>query len=111
MFWLWQGAWPPPRQATRVRGDPTCQLALPAQSGAEAVVKDTFPDVEVQRQTVLTGGLLQKFPREKTEFVRLKKDEKWLIHAVCGPMSVGSLSLCRILPRSLRRQIARTVGV
>ena len=60
---------------------------MPAQSGAEAVVKDTFPDVEVQRQTVLTGGLLKKFPPEKTEFVRLKKDEKWLIHAVCGPMN------------------------
>ena len=50
-------------------------------------MKDTFPDVEVQRQTVLTGGLLKKFPPEKTEFVRLKKGEKWLIHAVCGPMS------------------------
>ena len=87
MFWFRQEAWPPPRQATRVRGDPTCQLASPAQSGAEAVVKDTSPDVEVQRQTVLTGGLLKKFPPEKTEFVRLKKDEKWLIHAVCGPMN------------------------
>ena len=51
------------------------------------MVKDTFPDVEVQRQTVLTGGLLKKFPPEKTEFVRLKKGEKWLIHAVCGPMN------------------------
>ena len=56
LLWLWQGASPPPRQATRVRGDLTCQLALPAQSGAEAVVEDTFPDVEVQRQTVLAGG-------------------------------------------------------
>ena len=51
------------------------------------MVKDTFPDVEVQRQTVLTGGLLKKFPPEKTEFVRLKKDDKWLIHAVCGRMN------------------------
>ena len=33
------------------------------------------------------GGLLKKFPPEKTEFVRLKKGEKWLIHAVCGPMN------------------------
>ena len=86
-------------------------------------MKDTVPDVEVQRQTVLIGGLLKnsivlttklflkEFPSEKTEFARLKKGETWIIHAVCGPMSVGSLSLCRILPRSLRRQIARTVGV
>ena len=29
----------------------------------------------------------KKFPPEKTEFVRLKKGEKWLTHAVCGPMS------------------------
>ncbi|MDP6208917.1 MAG: hypothetical protein QGG01_11445, partial [Roseibacillus sp.] len=25
-------------------------------------------------------------PPVKTEFVRLKKGEKWLVHAVCGPM-------------------------
>ena len=49
-------------------------------------MKDTFPDVEVQRQTVLTGGLLKKFSPEKTEFVRLKRGEKWVIHAVCGLM-------------------------
>ena len=60
---------------------------------------NTFQDVEVRRQTVLTGGLLnnsivlptkffrKKFPPEKTEFVRLKKDEKWLTHAVCGRMN------------------------
>ena len=51
------------------------------------MVKDTFPDVEVQRPTVLTGGLLKKFPPEKTEFVRLNKGDKWRIHAVCGPMN------------------------
>ena len=55
-------------------------------------MKDTFPDVEVQRQTVLTGGLLNnsivlptKFFGVK-EFVHLKNGEKWFIHAVCAPM-------------------------
>ena len=88
LFWLRQGAWPPPRQATRVRGDPTCQPVSPAQSGAEAMVKgtsaaskDTFPEVEVRRQTVLSGGLLtgyivvptKLFGGKHTEFVRLTR--------------------------------------
>ena len=70
-----------------------------------AASKDTFPDVLVQRQTVLTGGLLKKAivlptkyfaghvassegraEAQKVEFVQLKKGEQWLIHAVCGPM-------------------------
>ena len=34
-----------------------------------------------------TKLFLKKFPPEKAEFVRLKKGEKWLTHAVCGPMS------------------------
>ena len=65
------------------------------------MVKDTFPDVEVQRQAVLTGGLLKnshvlptkcfatKCPTgaPKTEFVRLKMGEKLFIHAVYGPTS------------------------
>ena len=59
--------------------------------------KDTFSDVQVQRQTVLTGGLLKKaivLPTkvfsvptgDLKQFVQLKTGEQWLIHAVCGPM-------------------------
>jgi len=70
-----------------------------------AASSDTFPDVLVQRLTVLTGGLLKKgfvlptkyfaghvdssegrAEAQKVEFVQLKKGEQWLIHAVCGPM-------------------------
>ena len=64
------------------------------------MVKDRFRDVQVRGQTVLTGGLLKNNnsillptkvfqtgdPPVKTEFVQLKKGEKWLVHAVCGPM-------------------------
>ena len=53
----------------------------------------TFPDVMVQRQTVLTGGFLEqaivlptKYFAGHVEFVQLKKGKQWLIHAVCGPM-------------------------
>ena len=62
--------------------------------GISAASKDTFPEVEVRRQTVLSGGFLKGsivlptkvFRGNLTEFVRLKKGEKLLIHAVCGPM-------------------------
>ena len=62
--------------------------------GTSAASNDTSPDVEGQRQTGLTGGLLKTsivlptkvFGWKHAEFVQLKKGDKWLIHAVCGPM-------------------------
>ena len=62
-----QGALRPPHQVTRVRGDPTCQAASPAQPGAEGMVKSSpavsnhaFPNVQVQRQAAVNAVHLKK---------------------------------------------------
>ena len=86
----------PARRFPRVRGCPPA-FAGERWQGMPKVKPGQFTDVEVQRKTALTGGLLKKPIHITTklfhagageaEFVQLRKGQDWLSSSACGPVN------------------------